>query len=151
MPRKKTVEIETPVFNSENVVTEINWIDKSKRGWSKYDNGRKDVYVAINKHNADDKNKTPYTTLGFSFRDGIEKTITSTKYIQFGVCKNRIYFKEADSQVGYRVTKKGGTTAAMGLHIGDSYAKDFEMFNHGEFHLKYDDFQELYYIEVEAE
>lgn len=135
------------------LLDEIVWVSKAKRGWSRYDNGRKDIYISLNKHKSKPRVKdgkvVDYVTLNMSFRDGIEKTITKSGYIMFGVCKNRLYFKEASITEGYRVTPKGGTTAGMSMHIGSDAEKVFAPFAKHEFHLKYDDFQELYYVELE--
>lgn len=137
----------------QTLLDEIVWVSKAKGGWSKYDDGRKDIYISINKHKTKprfkDLKSRDYTTMNMSFRDGIEKTITKTGYIMFGVCKNRLYFKETSDNEGYKVTSKGGTTASTSMHIGSDAEKVFAPYAKHEFHLKYDDFQELYYVELE--
>jgi hypothetical protein len=66
----------------------------------------------------------------------------------YGLVKNRIYFKPADPKVGYKLTKKCNN-AYMQATINKDMVSTYEEFCPGEYHLKYDDFQELYYIERE--
>lgn len=150
MPRKKT-EIETPVFkSSEPVVSEIRWLSKKKRGYSKFEENVKDVRIALGKTYSK-KAKTTVEYVNVTFRNHMEKAICkSNPYVIFGIVKNRIYFKEAGPETGYKVGTKH-ITAYTRVQINAEEKALYELFNNQEFSLKYDDFQELYYIEREAE
>lgn len=150
MPRKKT-EIETPTFKSpEPVISEIRWLSKKKRGYSKFEENVKDVRIALGKTYSK-KIKTTVEYINVTFRNHMEKAICKNNpYIIFGIVKNRIYFKEADPATGYKIGTKH-ITAYTRVQINAEEKALYELFNNQEFSLKYDDFQELYYIEREAE
>lgn len=150
MPRKKT-EIETPVFkSSEPVISEIRWLSKKKRGYSKFEENVKDVRIALGKTYSK-KVKETVEYVNVTFRNHMEKAICKNNpYIIFGIVKNRIYFKEAVPTTGYKIGTKH-ITAYTRVQINAEEKALYEPFNNQEFSLKYDDFRELYYIEKEAE
>lgn len=151
MPRKKTTEIETPTFKSpEPVISEIRWLSKKRRGYSKFEENIKDVRIAFG-HSHDKKTGKDYDRVSVTFRNNMEKSICKKNhYIIFGIVKNRIYFKESDACNGYRLISKG-LTMNVSITITKEEKALYEPFSNQEFPLKYDDFQELYYIEKEAE
>jgi hypothetical protein len=156
MPRgKKTGLGEAPVIvmpeksKEEKLLDEIVWITKGKGGWAKSGSLRKDIYISAYKHAAT-KTKPPYNSLNISFRDGIEKTITKTGFISFGACKNRIYFKESNRSTGYKISYSSGTICCISTHLQDEVYEVFSKFGKNEYHLKFDDFQKLYNVELEA-
>lgn len=151
MPRKKTLEIETPTFKSpESVISEIRWLSKKKRGYSKFEENVKDIRIALGKTYSK-KTKTTIENINVTFRNHMEKAICKNNpYIIFGVVKNRIYFKEAEPVTGYKVGTKH-LTAITRIQINEEEKALYEPFNNQEYPLKYDDFQELYYIEREAD
>jgi len=79
----------------------------------------------------------------FVFRNGVHEIISGTQYFVCAICKNRMFFMEADSADGYKLTvsdtKGCNRYAQMSIDDGISFIGDYE--------LKYDDFLELYYIE----
>ena len=109
----------------------------------------KDVGVSIINHKASEKrNRQAYTTISFSFRNRIEKVFKS-EYVEFGTVKNRIYFAPSDKHNGYKITIKANTAYVQATLLSDEIKKTYSDFDKSEYHLKYDDFQELYYIERE--
>lgn len=111
---------------------------------------RKDVYVSINHHNPTEKKKTDYYTLSFAFRDKMWKPIVGDdEYILIIAFKNRIYFKVSNKEDGYKITVKG-LNGVVSASLTEDERKTFAPFAEGiaEYHLKYDDFHELYYIEL---
>lgn len=130
------------------LLDEIVW--STKRVGMRCRSARKDVRISVSTHNR--KDGTNYETLVVSFRDGAEKRITSTGYIIFGVLKNRMYMKEGDHVTGYKLTTKGGYVANTAFKLTPDIADSFKQFDsRNEYSIKYDDFQDLYYIELSKE
>lgn len=95
-----------------------------------------------------DKAKVYYT---LTFRNGVCEKIGD--YIEMSVYKNRLLFRTATSDTGFKITCKQGATDTTKLnHYCKLYeredTKKFAKFT-GDFDLQYDSFYELYYIEVE--
>ena len=145
----KVPEIKIP--EKPSIVDEIVWCSKRASQMSKSE--FKDVGVLMSHHQKNKGHSTDYYTIAFAFRNKIEKVFRKGKgdiYLQFGSVKNRIYFKVADPKVGYMLNNKNSANAA---YVQATCTKEmkatYEWFCPGEYHLKYDDFQELYYIEKE--
>lgn len=97
----------------------------------------------------------------FSFRRGCVFKITKD-YIVYAILNNRIYFKAASSEEGFKVDSsrrpnekdKPDNQRTCYLVFGtnnDDDVKTFEKFAEKELELKYDNAYELYYVEVEEE
>ena len=139
-------EIKIPEQTS--IVDEIVWCSKRSCQTAKLD--YKDVGVNISHHNKHRSRKSDYYTITFAFRNNISNVFGKENvYIQFGIIKNRIYFKVADPKIGYKLNHKHGFTSYMQATCSKEMKAVYEEFCPGEYHLKYDDFQELYYIEKE--
>lgn len=143
----KVPEIKIP--EKQSIVDEIVWCSKRASQMSKSE--FKDVGVLMSHHKKNTGHKTDYYTIAFAFRNKIEKVFgKGDVYLQFGSVKNRIYFKVADPKIGYKLNNKNSANAA---YVQATCTKEmkaiYEWFCPGEYHLKYDDFQELYYIEKE--
>ena len=143
----KVPEIKIP-DPQPSIVDEIVWCSKRCNQTAAW--GRKDIGLTVSHHKKNKAHKTDYYTLSFSFRDNIEKVFSKDDKIclMYGLVKNRIYFKLANPKVGYKLTKKCNN-AYMQATINNDMLGKFQEFCPGEYHLKYDDFQELYYIEKE--
>lgn len=89
--------------------------------------------------------------IALTFRNGIHKLITETDYILVSMPKkNRIYFKQGTQMNGLLLGKNKGTL--VDNRYSRFYAEEdvkFFLDFHGEYELKHDDFNELYYIEKE--
>ena len=153
MPRGKKVVLdkapEVVIPDPQLSITdEIVWCSKRSCQMSKHE--YKDVGVNLSHHNKGCARKDDYYTITFSFRNNIFKVFGKEDvYIQYGVVKNRIYFKVADPKIGYKLHSKHGLTSYMQATLPKEIKAIYEEFCPGEYHLKYDDFQELYYIEKE--
>lgn len=152
MPRGKKVTLdkapEVIVPETPSITDEIVWFSKRSCQTSKQD--YKDVGITLSHHNKNGARKNDYYSITFAFRDNIAKVFGKGNiYLQFGVVKNRIYFKVADPKIGYKLTAKHGLTAYMQATCSKEMKAIYEEFCPGEYHLKYDDFQELYYVEKE--
>lgn len=130
------------------LLDEIVW--STKRVGMRCRSARKDVRISVSTHSR--KDGTKYETLIVSFRDGAEKRITSTGYIIFGVLKNRMYMKEGDDATGYKLTTKGGYVVNTAFKLTPGIADSFKRFSsRDEYSIKYDEFQDLYYIQLPEE
>lgn len=149
MARKKVVLEKKPevvIPEKKSILDEIVWMRKGHQG--RY-SALKDVGVSIINHKASEKrNRQAYVTISFSFRNRIEKVFKSD-YVEFGAVKNRIYFRPSDKRNGYKITIKANTAYVQATLLSDEIKKTYSDFDKSEYHLKYDDFQELYYIERE--
>ena len=153
MPRGKKVVLdkapEVVVPETPSIIDEIVWFSKRSCQTSRQD--YKDVGITLSHHNKNNNgHKSDYYTITFAFRNNIAKILgKGNVYLQFGVVKNRIYFKIADPKIGYKLATKSGLTSYMQATCTKETKAIYEEFCPGEYHLKYDDFQELYYIEKE--
>lgn len=152
MPRGKKVVLgktpEVAVPETPSITEEIVWCSKRFNQTAPF--GRKDIGITMSHHKKNKSHKNDYYTLSFSFRNNIEKVFSKDDNICliYGIVKNRMYFKVAEPKVGYKITKRH-YNAYMQTCIPDNMVAKFQEFCPGEYHLRYDDFQELYYIEKE--
>lgn len=152
MPRNKKVTLdkapEVVIPETPSIIDEIVWCSKRSCQTSKTD--YKDVGITLSHHNKNNGHKSDYYTLTFAFRNNIAKIFGKGNiYLQYGVVKNRLYFKVADPKIGYKVSAKSGLTSYMQATCSKEMKAIYEEFCPGEYHLRYDDFQELHYIEKE--
>lgn len=153
MPREKKTKVlgiapEVVVPETPSIVDEIVWCSKRSCQTSKTE--YKDVGISLSHHNKTGARKNGYYTLTFAFRNNISNVFGKENvYLQFGIVKNRLYFKVADPKIGYKLTSKSSLTHYMQATCSKEMRAAFEEFCPGEYHLKYDDFQELYYVEKE--
>lgn len=129
------------------ILGKLEWITKERSTGKKVSSC--DISVAlVRKTGGKGAN---YTHVNFTFRNGIENIICSDKdneYIQFCVHKNRIFFRQAESTVGYKLyyasaaCAKNKYTKIPIFEGADGFIGDYD--------LKYDDFLELYYIDKET-
>lgn len=127
------------------ILGRLEWITKERSTGKKVSSC--DISVALTKR----RGTGDFTHVNFTFRNGIESIICSDKeseYIQFCVHKNRIFFRQAESTVGYKLyyasakCAKNKYTKIPVFEGADGFVGDYE--------LKYDDFLELYYIDKET-
>lgn len=124
----------------DEILNQFQWTEKPK-GYNR--EMPKDVRISFTPM---DKKKYNYDRIAFYFKLKAAKDITETDYIQFCINKNRIYFREADSDLGYKLTKTSSKTDPkmfVRIHALSSGDKEFE----GSYDLRYDEFLELFYIE----
>ena len=105
-----------------------------------------DVYVSIGKHAETKTGKKRH--IRFSFRDTISNIFEGYKYISFGLVENRIYFKpETQPTYGFKLQKTDFVKAIM-CSITDDEAEVFKPFSNKTYHIKHDDYLDMYYIEL---
>lgn len=109
----------------------IKWIKKNYERCVKND----DVSITrqINRGN-------PWTA--FRFRNGCEKRITGTGYIQPGISDGRVYFIASDEKNGYKLTGSQGSSNREFKCKGDyvSYTGDYD--------LMFDAKENLWFVDV---
>ena len=138
-PKKK--EEEKPV---SVVMPKFNFYTKR----SAETTGLGDVYITVNQRK--DK-KYLVSKLSFHFRKNLAKKFES-EYIVFAPHGNRIYFKEEDATVGFKITgNKSKSSAAVTATIRPKDIPIFEPFCKKELNLKYDEIYKMYYVEIEEE
>ena len=89
--------------------------------------------------------------VNITFRNGVIYLISSTDYVKITKpLKNRIYFKQGYDKDGLLLNKNKNVTADNRYvrFQNDDLRKAFDEFG-GDYELKYDNFNELYYIEKE--
>ena len=124
----------------DQFLSQMSWVEKEKKRYV----CDKDITVAIQTKKTG-ATKDSHKAVCFSIRNGVEQNITSTEYMQICVHKNRIFFREADRDMGYKVYKPStGNNRYCKMTLLDVLACFV-----GDYDLKYDDFLELYYIEKE--
>ena len=118
-----------------------------------------DVRITIKSNTASSRQTS--NRVRFSFRRGCVFKITRD-YIVYAILNNRIYFKAASSEEGFKVDSsrrpnekdKPDNQRTCYLVFGtnsDDEVKIFEKFAEKELELKYDNAYESYYVEVEEE
>jgi hypothetical protein len=134
-----------------SIIDEIVWFSKRTGQISRDE--LKDVGVKINCHKKGKSHNEDYRTITFGFRNGIHKVFGEEgTYLRFGVVKNRVYFKAMAPRDGYKITTKNSAfTSYIQATCTDEMFARLSKFDRKEYSLKYDDFQELYYIELEEE
>ena len=128
---------ETPVV----ILPELNFHTKTYK-YSRSANSN-DVYVSITGY------KSKYHSLNFTFRNKMYEVFNG-EYLIFAQLKNRIYFKVADKKEGYHLTVRG-LSAVCKINLHTEEVAELEKFTSNEYALKYDDFYELYYIQLDTE
>lgn len=128
----------------EEFLSQMKWSTKHRASGD--NDNHSDVSVTLVRKSAD----SGYTHVNFTFRNGIEKIITNeeTEYIQFCAHKNRIFFRPAESTIGYKLYKANSQTTSKNRYTKVPMFECAKAFV-GDYELKYDDFLELYYIEKE--
>lgn len=96
----------------------IKWIKKNYERCVK----KEDVSITIQTNRG-----KPYTA--FRFRNGCEKRITGTGYIQPGISGERVYFIASDEKNGYKLTGNGGSRNQEIKLKGDyrKYVGDYDL------------------------
>lgn len=131
----------------EQLKPELNWVTKKH---ATAVNGT-DVSIRISgKGKAKDPAKRAETkVLTIIFRNGLYKQFDS-EYIMFAVLKNRLYFKGTTAGMGYKITQKN-TSGYMSATLQKEEIAEFEAFAfQRDFSLKYDDFMEMYYVQLSS-
>ena len=81
-----------------------------------------------------------------TFRNLVNKKITKTQYIEVAIVGNRMYFRETNEKLGFKISKKQDGINGY-CSIRDRRALEFAKYNSGEFNILYDKENELFYIE----
>lgn len=127
------------------VISGMNWRTKSRSGCGVSNGSKSDVSISLGKKT---KEAEP-SLLCVTFRNEVEKLIfdESCEYIQFGIHKNRMFFRQSDPSTGYKMYArlKNCKNRYTKFPIEEESDKNFV----GNYELKYDEFLELYYIEKE--
>jgi len=112
---------------------ELNWI-----GRDNYRFGTCDVSIRL----SDPKAKKQNTN--FRFRNGCYKKITNTLFMVVAYFENRVYFKESHEGIGVKLTGPAKTNDSLSITISGISEKAIE----GDYDLKYDREENLYYIDM---
>lgn len=129
----------------KQLVPELKWVTRKRVRSTEGAN----VSVRLSgKGKAKDPEKSQSAkVLIFIFRDNLYNQFKSN-YIMFAVLKNRLYFKGTTAGLGYKITEKA-TSGYMSATLQKNEIAEFEDFAlQQDFSLKYDDFLEMYYIEL---
>ena len=121
----------------ESIMSTMVW-HTPKRGGKNNKDLTKDISISTNVA----KDAKSGKTLCIIFRNEVDKLIDDKELKKVAVCctKNRMYFKAmSDGYAMYEQSKR--------VHTKLFYREEYEQFL-GDYDLKYDDFLELYYIEI---
>lgn len=127
----------------KSILPDIKWHVKCK---TTIKGGNSDI--SINVSNGGKQMTKGTKKLSIIIRDNLWKQFKSD-YIVFAIMKNRIYFRASDRFEGYKIAVKN-TSAYIGCVITGDEIADYESFV-GNYHLRFDDYYELYYIDIEQE
>lgn len=122
----------------------LKWIGKSHA----YSRGGNDVSVRIMESGG-------RRAVHFTFRGDSHKFIADDiEYMEFAVFKNRIFFRKADKQNGYKLAiskqdAERGATSRYCKCYSDELVASCIPYEGKSYDIKYDEFYELYYIERE--
>lgn len=129
----------------EQLKPELNWVTKKH---ATAVNGT-DVSIKISgKGKAQDPAKSQSAkVLTCIFRNNLYKQFDS-EFLMFAVLKNRLYFKGTTAGMGYKITQKS-TSGYLQATLQKEEIAEFEAFAfQRDFSLKYDDFMEMYYVQL---
>lgn len=97
------------------------------------------------------RNKGKLDSISISFRNGIDTIITSTKYMQIALYKNRLYFKESNEVYGYKICEQSSSNNNyFQIRSLSKEMMDVIIPCVGEYDLKQDERLGLYYAELET-
>ena len=121
----------------ESIISTMIW-HTPKRGGKSQKDTTKDVSISTNIA----KDSRSGKSLCITFRNEVQKLIDDKEINKIAICctKNRCYFKATSD--GYKLLESGNR-----VYTKMFYQDNFENFL-GDYDLKYDDFLDLYYIEV---
>ena len=83
---------------------------------------------------------------GIIFRNKSDLAIGNNGYIQVAIDDNRLYFRQSNEKDGYHVNNKSGNST-KGLRIVNEQFYDFCKRYKGDYEMKYDRKNGLYFIE----
>ena len=128
---------------TKEILPELKWHTKQIHRCA---NSSKNVSISLTK--AGSKQKADAKILNIIIRDNLFKQLNSD-YVMFAVLKNRLYFKGTTAGMGYKVGVKN-TSGYIQATLQPNEIAEFEPFV-GHFTWRYDEYYELYYIDIERE
>lgn len=128
---------------TKEILPELKWRTKQVHRCA---NSSKNVSISLTK--AGSKQKADTKILNIIIRDNLFKQLNSD-YAMFAVLKNRLYFKGTTAGMGYKIGVKN-TSGYIQATLQPNEIAEFEPFI-GHFTWRYDEYYELYYIDIERE
>lgn len=123
----------------DDILGKMQWTVKEKRRII----SREDISISV-QNKIRGKQGDDGKVVCFTFRNDCPELFTDSGYVQFCVYKNRVFFRQASNDDGYKITNASKTSKNRYVKIpGVDLFKDFV----GDYELKYDSFLELYYVE----
>lgn len=122
----------------------LNWRTK-ETGRAVGSINRADVRIKGRKSGTDRDGKQRWAVT-ISFKAGMDKAITSTEHLKYAIDGNRLYFAQAEKEVGYKICRYSTTGTRAVTKITDDELMKFE----GSYNLKFDRNEGAYYIEKGA-
>lgn len=117
-------------------MSKLNWIIKGKC------NLKEDISITyVNKTDKKD-------VCNLTFRNLVDKKITKTQYVEIAIDETRMYFRETNEKIGFKVTKKKDGINGY-CSIRDRQALEFAKYHGGDYDLMYDKENELFYVETD--
>ncbi len=156
---KKELEVDSPKPMSIKAMLPKLEFKTKKASYVPSSDCSGDVRITIKSNTASSRQTN--NRIRFSFRRGCVFKITRD-YIVYAILNNRIYFKAASPEEGFKVDSSRRSYEkdkpdnqktcylVFGTNSNDDI-KTFEKFAEKELELKYDNAYELYYVEVEEE
>lgn len=123
----------------------IKWISKKKCYGTRTS---EDIVLSISKQRATPNGKTRLERVMVHFHNKSAERITSTKFVVFGIEGDCLYFREAESGEGFKIT-----TSAHNATIGTSQCQDphfveWARNRRNGYKLNKDENSGMYYIEA---
>lgn len=82
------------------------------------------------------------------FRNNIDRNISKTGYVTVAICGERLYFKEEESCIGYKIANSNSKSSKF-TKIRNEELNEFTLNHSGDYRMQYDKELNLYYIDTE--
>lgn len=123
----------------------IEWVKKGRTGGSRIAVDM-DVYVSAPKRGKG-SGRQAYSA-AFSFRNGVEKRITTSQYMLAGLEGGRVYFVGASPEEGYKLIDNTGKSSTRTLRCTEERLTRVCAKCKGGYNLEFDKIEGLYYIQL---
>lgn len=86
-------------------------------------------------------------TVNITIRNDVEDKISRTGYMSVAIVKDRLYFREDDESLGFKLSKS--SKSSVNTQIYNDSLIEWAKTHEGDYRLEYDKVEKLYYVNAE--